>query len=125
MQDLRVPIEKNNRIGCEESPTIEKSQYQRLMEKLIYLSHTKSDIAYVVSVVSHFIHDPMKRHLQVVERIFQYLKASTLSMERYTDVDYVRLVVDRRSTFGYCMLLGGNLVTWRSKKQNVVARSNA
>ena len=46
-------------------------------------------------------------------------------MEIYTDVNYASLLVDRRSTSGYCMFLGGNLVTWRSKKQNVVARSSA
>ena len=34
-------------------------------------------------------------------------------------------IVDRRSTSGYCTFLGGNLVTWRSKNQNVVARSSA
>ena len=33
--------------------------------------------------------------------------------------------MDRRSTLGYCTFVGGNLVTWRSKKQNVVARSSA
>ena len=33
--------------------------------------------------------------------------------------------MDRRSTFGYCSSVGGNLVTWQSKKQNVVARSSA
>ncbi|RDY05890.1 Copia protein, partial [Mucuna pruriens] len=101
-----VPIEQNHRIGCEESPIIEKSQYQILVGKLIYLSHTRPDIAYVVSVA--------------VERILQYLKASlgkgllfkkeeTLSMEIYTNADYVGSVVDRRSTLGYCMFLGGNL----------------
>ncbi|RDX62311.1 putative mitochondrial protein, partial [Mucuna pruriens] len=90
--------------------------------KLIYLSHTRPDIAYAVSVI--------------VEKILQYLKASlgkgllfrkegTLSMKIYTDVDYAGPVVDRRSTFKYCMFMGGNLVTWRSKKQNVVARSSA
>ncbi|RDX63704.1 hypothetical protein CR513_57826, partial [Mucuna pruriens] len=42
----------------------------------------------------------------------------------YSKQDYAGLVVDKRSTSGYCMFLGGNLVTWRSKKQNVVARSS-
>src|ERR1044072_9124443 len=46
-------------------------------------------------------------------------------MEVYTDADYAGSIVDRRSTTGYCMFFGGNLVTWRSKKQNVVARSSA
>jgi len=46
-------------------------------------------------------------------------------MKVYTDVDYARSIVDRRTTTSYCMFLGGNLVTWRSKKQNVVARSSA
>ncbi|RDX78941.1 hypothetical protein CR513_40699, partial [Mucuna pruriens] len=132
----RVPIEQNHRIECEESPIIEKSQYQRLVGKLIYLSHTRLDIAYAVSVVSQFMHDPRERHLQAVERILQYFKASlekrllfkkegTLSMKIYTNADYVGSVVNRRSTSGYCMFLEGNLVTWRSKKQNVVARSSA
>ncbi|RDY09229.1 Copia protein, partial [Mucuna pruriens] len=50
---------------------------------------------------------------------FRQLKGSfsTLSMGIYTNVDCAGLVVDRRSTSGYCMFLGGNVVTWRSKKQ--------
>ncbi|RDX79274.1 Copia protein, partial [Mucuna pruriens] len=75
-------------------------------------------------------------NLQEVEKILQYLKASpekglllrkegTLSMKIYTDADYTGSIMDRRFTFGYCMFLGGNLVTWTSKKQNVVARSSA
>ena len=43
----------------------------------------------------------------------------------YTDADYAGSLVDRRSSSRYCTFLGGNLVTWRSKKQNVVARSSA
>ncbi|RDX90533.1 Copia protein, partial [Mucuna pruriens] len=68
---LGVPIEKNHRIWSEESPIIEKSQYQRFVGKLIYLSHIRLDIIYVVSVVSQFMHDPRERHLQVVERQVQ------------------------------------------------------
>jgi len=46
-------------------------------------------------------------------------------MKVYTDVDYAGSIVDRRSTTGYYLFLGGNLVIWRSKKQNVVARLSA
>jgi len=52
---IRVPIEQNHRIdNYEESPKVDETQYQRLMGKLIYLSHTRPDIAYAVSVVSQF-----------------------------------------------------------------------
>jgi len=57
-----VPIEQNHRIGNdEENPKVEKTQYQRLVEKLIYLSQTWPDIAYAVSVVSQLMHDPRER----------------------------------------------------------------
>ena len=45
--------------------------------------------------------------------------------EAYTNVDWARSIKDRRSTTDYCSFVGGNLVTWRSNKQNVVARSSA
>jgi len=43
----------------------------------------------------------------------------------YTNADHAGLTLDRISTSRYCMFLGGNLITWRSKKQNVVALSSA
>lgn len=54
-----------------------------------------------------------------------FKKSEGLLIEAYTDTDYAGSIVDRRSTSGYCTSLGGNLVTWRSKKQSVVARSSA
>ena len=48
-----------------------------------------------------------------------------MTLKAYTDVDYASLVVDRHSISSYYTFLGGNLVTWRSKKQNVVERSSA
>ena len=131
-----TPIEQNHQIGSEEeSQIVDTAQYQRLVGKLIYLAHTRPDIAYAVSVVSQFMHDPRERHLQAVTRILRYLKNNPgrgllfkrdekLSLEVYTDADHAGSIVDRRSTSGYCMFLGGNLVTWRSKKQTVVARSS-
>ncbi|RDX62508.1 hypothetical protein CR513_59152, partial [Mucuna pruriens] len=55
---------------------IHKASKKQLVGKLIYLSHTRPNIAYAISVVSQFIHDPKERHLQAVERILQYLKTS-------------------------------------------------
>ena len=118
------------------SGKVDKVQCQRLVGKFIYLAHTRPDLAYAVSVVSQFMHDPRVRHLQAVDRVLQYLKATpgrgllfkrggSLTMEAYTDADYAGSVTDRRSTSGYCTFLCGNLVTWRSKKQNIVARSSA
>jgi hypothetical protein len=47
------------------------------------------------------------------------------NIDTYTDADWAGSIDDRRSTLGYFTFVGGNLVTWRSKKQNVVARSSA
>ena len=52
-------------------------RYQRLVGKLIYLSHTRSDITYAVGVVSQFIHQPQEDYMDVVMRIVRYLKGTT------------------------------------------------
>ncbi|KAE8669914.1 Long chain base biosynthesis protein 1 [Hibiscus syriacus] len=93
-------------------------------------------IAYTVGVVSQFMHNPKESHLRAVVQILQYLKGTPsrgimfkreekLTLEAYTDADNAGSIADRRSTSGYCTFLRGNLVTWRSKKHNVVARSSA
>ena len=101
--------------------------YQRLVGRLIYLAHTRPDIAYSESVISQIMHDPREPHLQAAYRVLHYLKGNpekgilfkknnTLTLEAYTNADYAGSLVNRRSTIGYCTFLGGNLVTWRSKK---------
>ena len=134
---VSTPIDPNHKLGeAKEEPVVDKRMYQRLVGRLIYLAHSRPDIAYSVSVISQFMHDPRESHLQAVYRVLHYLKGNpgkgilfkkndNLTLEAYTDADYAGSVVDRISTTGYCIFLGGNLVTWRSKKQNVVARSSA
>jgi len=82
------------------------------------------------------MHSPCRGHLEAVYRILRYLKKTPgkglffgkhdkRKLEVFTDADWAGSVEDRKSTSGYCTLLWGNLVTWRSKKQAVVARSSA
>ena len=51
-----------------------------------------------------------------------FKRGNELTLKAYTNANYAGSIDDRRSTSGYCTFLGGNLITWRSKKQNVVAR---
>ncbi|GFS34959.1 hypothetical protein Acr_00g0036960 [Actinidia rufa] len=56
-----------------------------------------------------------KRYLKSAPGIL-FSNHGHLQLEVFTDVDWAGSVDDRRSKFGYCTFLGGNLVTWRSKK---------
>ena len=132
-----TPIMLSHKLGeyPYQKPT-DKERYQRLVGKLIYLSHTRPDIAYSVSVVIRFMHSPSNRHMEAVMRILRYLKGSPgkgllfsknghLNIDGYTDADWAGDATNRKSTSGYFTFVGGNLVTWRSKRQKVVALSSA
>ena len=59
-----TPIDQNLRLGeAEKDATVDKEMYQCLVGRLIYLSHTRPDIAYAVSVISQFMHSPKEAHL--------------------------------------------------------------
>lgn len=53
---------------------IDKGKYQRLVGKLINLTHTRPDLAFTISVVSQYMHAPCEEHLEAINRIFRYLK---------------------------------------------------
>ncbi|CAN1188688.1 Retrovirus-related Pol polyprotein from transposon TNT 1-94 [Linum perenne] len=134
---IDTPMEANKQLSKKEDiPSVDKGSYQRLVGRLIYLAHTRPDIAFAVSIVSQHMHNPNEEHWEMVTRILRYLKHSPgkgihfkkttqRSITVYTDASWAGELTDRKSTTGYCSFIWGNLVTWRSKKQNVVARSSA
>ena len=111
-------------------------RHKRLVGKLNYLTVTLPDIAYVVSIVSQFMSAPTVKHWAALEQILCYLKRAPglgilytnhrhAQIECFTDVDWAGSKADGRSTTGFCVFVGGNFVSWKSKKQNVVSRSSA
>lgn len=65
---METPIEMNHMLGISADPVpIDTVRYQRLVGRLIYLSHTRPGIAYVVSVVSRFMHAPSDEHMNAIE----------------------------------------------------------
>ncbi|XP_020249408.1 uncharacterized protein LOC109826799 [Asparagus officinalis] len=89
-----------------------------------------------MSVVSRYMHDPRKGHMEAVYQILRYLKSALkkelifrkndhVSIEGYCDSNWASCANNRRSNSGYYIFVGGNLVSWKSKKQTVVARSTA
>lgn len=59
-----TPIAMNHGLRITEGATlVDRGRYQRLVGRLIYLSHTRPDIAYAMSVVSQFMHQPQSEHL--------------------------------------------------------------
>ena len=135
-KSAETPIAQNHGLQITKgAPLADHGRYQHLVGKLIYLSHTRPDIAYAVSMVNQFMHRPQVDHLEAAVRIVRYLKGSFdhgimfrknnhLEIHGYSDADWAGNPIDRRSTAGYFTFVGGNLVTWKSKKEKVVALSS-
>ena len=110
--------------------------YWSLAGALQYLTFTRPELTYAVQQVCLHMHDPRKSHLPVLKRLLRYVRAtvdlglvlhrsSSTELVVYTDADWAGCPDTRRSTSGYAVFLGGNLVSWSSKRQPVVSRSSA
>ena len=70
-----TPMNYTTKLGMvKRSALVDKGRYQRLVEKLIYLSHTRLDITFLVHVVSQFMNNPIEKHMKAAYHIISYLK---------------------------------------------------
>jgi len=118
------------------SKEFDSSLYKSIVGSLMYLTATRPDIMYVVSLISKFIERPKEAHWQATKRILRYVKSTkrfsilyTTSecsdLIGYTDSDWARSVDDRKNTSGYVFYMGSGAISWASKKQRIVALSTA
>ncbi|XP_022157873.1 uncharacterized protein LOC111024485 [Momordica charantia] len=109
--------------------------YRSIVGALQYATLTRPEISFSVNKACQFMHSPTLIHWQLVKRILRYLKGTidhglflakpiTFSLHGYADEDWASDPDDRKSTSGFCVFFGGNLVTWGSKKQSIISRSS-
>ncbi|XP_016206366.1 uncharacterized protein LOC107646714 [Arachis ipaensis] len=117
--------------GSFSNPTLFRSIFGGLQ----YATITRPEISFSVNKVAQFLHNPLESHWKAVKRILRYLVGTTeygLRFSKFTnfriygfcDSDWASDVDDRKSTNGYGIYLGSNLVSWASRKQTAVSKSS-
>lgn len=107
------------------------TKYRSIVGALQYLTLTRPGIAYSVNKVCQFLHAPTIDHWAAVKRILRYIKqdakielkiskSNSMLVTGFSDVDWAGSLDDRRSTGGFAVFLGSNLISWRARKQATV-----
>jgi hypothetical protein len=132
-----TPVDTKPKLSAKaDTPYEDPSLYRSLAGALQYLTFTRPDISYAVQQICLFMHDPMDDHMHALRRILRYIQgtrhyglhlypSSITSLISYTDADWGGCPDTRRSTSGYCVFLGDNLLSWSSKRQPTLSRSSA
>ncbi|GKB50932.1 ribonuclease H-like domain-containing protein [Tanacetum coccineum] len=132
----RTPVDTESKLGDGGTPVVDPTLYRSLAGSLQYLTFTRPDITYAVQQVCLYMHDPREPHFSALKRILRYVQgtldyglqlfsSTTDSLIAYSDADWAGCPTTRRSTSGYCVFLGNNLLSWSSKRQPTLSRSSA
>ncbi|GJX31144.1 ribonuclease H-like domain-containing protein [Tanacetum coccineum] len=129
------PVDTESKLGDGGTPVVDPTLYRSLAGSLQYLTFTRPDITYAVQQVCLYMHDPREPHFSALKRILRYVQgtldyglqlfsSTTDSLIAYSDADWAGCPTTRRSTSGYCVFLGNNLLSWSSKRQPTLSRSS-
>ncbi|XP_047335705.1 uncharacterized mitochondrial protein AtMg00810-like [Impatiens glandulifera] len=133
---LHTPVSAGSSLSKHDGdPLSDPFLYRSIVGALQYLTLTRPELAFAVNRACQFMQTPTSSHWGAVKRILRYLRHtprhgiflrpnSQFTLVAYSDADWAGCPNDRRSTTGFCIFLGDNLVSWNSKKQQVVARSS-
>lgn len=120
----------------EQGKDVDVKIYRGMIGSLLYLTPSRPDLCLSVGICARYQAKPKQSHLEAVKRIMKYVKGtvnlgmwyskgSNKTLVGYCDADWAGSVDDRKSTSGGCFILGNNLISWLSKKQNFVSLSTA
>eukprot|EP00253_Pinus_taeda_P031888 PITA_31888 len=110
-----------------DTPLVESTLYRQLVGSLLYLTHSRQNLSYVVGVISRYMQGPHELHWNAAKHILQYVQdtitfgihyaaGTALNLLGFTDSDWVGDNIDFKSTSGYSLSLGFGPIYWSSKK---------
>ncbi|GJT65600.1 hypothetical protein Tco_1017080 [Tanacetum coccineum] len=118
----------------DEADSVDSSKYRGMIGSLLYLTASRLDIMFSVCLCARFQENLKTTYLEVVKRIFRYIrgtshlglwypKGTRIETVVYSNSDHVGDYVDRKSTSGVCTFMGCCLTSWLAKKQMPLAIS--
>ena len=107
----------------------ESTKYISAVGALQYLTLTRPDISFVVKKVCQYLHAPTSTHLTSVKRIIRYIKhtvslglqfkrSSSTLVSAFSDADWAGCSDDRKSTGGFAVFFGSNLISWKQATES-------